>query len=227
MNIASCTLNLIQNKCIINDLHLLVAFHEYYLLPHFKFFQEPDPEVKNSSSFIARHVLVRFFLMCEDISKMELHWESLVVFTDYKQSLNELNDDEKSISTTKRTHFLRCVKDATLKYFQVWANNLLFLCVFSDQATARCIAQIIVRRAVADTPEYFCNYHQKLINVRKFAQFVHSNSKENTISNTRTLDVIIENYPAVTLIASGGNIWSTSPSPILLSFKERYLSEFS
>ena len=78
--IASCTLNLIHNKCIINDLHLLVGFHEFFLNTHFNFFQEADPMVANSTSFIARHVTVRFFLMDQDIMKIENEYDNISHF---------------------------------------------------------------------------------------------------------------------------------------------------
>ena len=37
------------NKIIINDMHLLVTFHESFLFTHFQFFQNNDPAIKNSA----------------------------------------------------------------------------------------------------------------------------------------------------------------------------------
>ena len=56
--IASCTLNLMTNKAILNDLELLVAFHSFFLFPHFKFLQDGDKECGGTPSFIARHMTV-------------------------------------------------------------------------------------------------------------------------------------------------------------------------
>ena len=56
--IASCALNLMTNKAILNDIELLVAFHSFFLFPHFKFLQDGDKECGGTPSFIARHMTV-------------------------------------------------------------------------------------------------------------------------------------------------------------------------
>ena len=69
--IASCTLNLMNNKVILNDLELLVAFHSFFLFTHFKFMQDGDKECGGTPGFIARHMTVRYFLMVEDLESVE------------------------------------------------------------------------------------------------------------------------------------------------------------
>ena len=82
-----------DNKCIINDLHLLVVFNENFLYPHFKFFQETDPKLKKSCSFLARHVTVWFYLMWEDRIQKENETEDIILFDNYKAFLCELDDN--------------------------------------------------------------------------------------------------------------------------------------
>ena len=55
--IASCTLNLMESPQIMNDLHLLTAFHTSFLFPHFKYLQLGDEDARNTPSFQARHLL--------------------------------------------------------------------------------------------------------------------------------------------------------------------------
>ena len=158
--------------------------------------------------------------MWEDLIKMEKEWENIALFDDYKASLSELDENEKSIAKMKLNYFIRCVKDATIKIFQIWTQDLLFLSIFSNQSTARCIVQMIMGHAVTDTPECFCKYHNRIINVSKFEEFVEANYNKNTIMEIRALPVIVNNYPAVAMISRGGNVWEASASPILNNFKK-------
>ena len=138
-----CTLNLIRNKIIINDLHLLVSFHEAFLYPHFKFLQNGEPQIKNSSSFIARHTTVRLFLVMEDLSNIENTWISIEKFDNYKQSLRGLSKSEQELYNNKITHFFRYVWDSILIHFIPWTKALLFLSLFLEQRTATCVTQMV------------------------------------------------------------------------------------
>jgi len=59
--IASCTLHLIEQKVIVNDLFLLCAVHEFFIFPHFKYLQLGDRAVRNTPAFQARHLLLQYF----------------------------------------------------------------------------------------------------------------------------------------------------------------------
>ena len=110
--------------------------------------------------------------------------------------------------STKQMHFIQYIEDATMKHFKAWTKNLLFLSIFSPSPMARCIAQIILGRTVTDTTEYFCEYHNRLIDVRQFANFVKPNCTDNSIMETHTLLIITNNFPAVSMIAGGRDVWT-------------------
>ena len=55
-DIASCNWSLAQEPMIISDLHLLSAFHEWFMFTHFKFLQGEEVESKRSG-YLSRHML--------------------------------------------------------------------------------------------------------------------------------------------------------------------------
>ena len=116
--IASCTLNLMDCKCIINDLHLLCAFHTFFLFPHFQFLQLGDPKAGNTPSFQARHVCVRYYLMLEDLLVIENDWETKEEFSEYVQTLEALDDDNMVIQKKKSTHCTRYVRESLTTHFK-------------------------------------------------------------------------------------------------------------
>ena len=78
-----------------NDLDFLVGFHEAWLFPHFKFFQSGDSKAGKTPGFMSREILVRYYLMLEDLNKMdEDSWRNHEKFQTYKNSFDILNDNE-------------------------------------------------------------------------------------------------------------------------------------
>eukprot|EP00957_Ditylum_brightwellii_P129258 9860134-Ditylum_brightwellii.AAC.1 len=69
--IASCTVNLINNECIINDLDLLVAYHQSFLDPYFSFSQLGDLRTGKMGGFWYCHIAVWYYLMRKDLERMD------------------------------------------------------------------------------------------------------------------------------------------------------------
>jgi len=94
--ISSCTLNLMQNKAICNDLDLIVSFHSFFLFPHLKFLQIGDQDAGNTPSFLAPYMVVRYFCMLDDIGFIKSGgWKTHLKFEEYVISLNGLDDNDK------------------------------------------------------------------------------------------------------------------------------------
>ena len=138
-----------------------------------------------------------------------------------------MDENEKRITKRKFTHFIRCVKDETTKYFSVWTQDLLFLAIFLTQATAQCVAQVILGLSITNTPIYWCAYHKRMVNVSKPSTSKIDNCKDDIRMKICTLPVIIEHYTAVSMIAHMGNIWSQTAPPFLLRFQRAYLVEYA
>ena len=63
--------SLIKKSVVLNDLELLVTFHEAFLFPHFRFLHLGDLQTGNKASFLCRHITIRYFLMIEDLESMQ------------------------------------------------------------------------------------------------------------------------------------------------------------
>ena len=228
MKIASCTLNLLQKPVIINDLELLVAFHRAFLFPHFQSLQLGDPRTGNKASFIARHIAVRYFLMIEDLEKMEGdEWMNHEMFISFLATLNILNEEEK-IQQKKITLFLKFIRQSIEKHFKQWIDRLFFLGIWADQPMGKAFARKIIGNAEVVRNEFkYCDFHDRNIDLHKFDGWIQSNVSNATVMTARTLPSIRDNYVAVTLVALGHDMWSPTIVGPLLQLRQVFLREFS
>ena len=92
--ITSCTLNFMDSKCIINDLHLLCAFHNFYL-PILQILAAWGRQSIEHSKFPSKARNCSLFLILEDLLTIEDYWEREEGFSEYASTMNELiNEDE-------------------------------------------------------------------------------------------------------------------------------------
>ena len=86
---------------------------------------------------------------------------------------------------------------------------------------------MVIGRNISSPPEYVCDYHKKMINVRKFSNFVIKHSSNQAIMNIQNLPCINTSAASVALITSGANIWAANTYPTLNAFKHLYLHEYA
>ena len=118
-----------------SDVHLLVAIHTWFLFPHFKWSQLGDPDVGGTPSFMSRHMLVRYFLMVQQIEDgTNENWMQMDEFKGFVDSMQTLDISEKNLQKEKGKHFLRIVRASLTKHFCSWVSaNLLFLSLFNEK----------------------------------------------------------------------------------------------
>ena len=68
-NIASSNKSLMEEPMIISDLHLIAAFHKFWMVPHFTFLQRGD-DIGKRPSYVARRILEQYFLMYKDLKNI-------------------------------------------------------------------------------------------------------------------------------------------------------------
>ena len=160
---ASATWNLMHRPQTINDLHLLAAFHETFLFPHFKFLQLGDKEAGNTPSFQARHQLIRYFLMDFDLQSIKNDFRNKEEFQKYVSTFDNLNEEQKTIHNKKFTCFIKEVNDSLHKHFgQYKDGSLFFLALFSNQPAASVVANHIFGRTNSSlVNEFYDQYHKK------------------------------------------------------------------
>ena len=140
-------------------MHLVCAFHESFLFPHFKFLQLADEEGSGTPSFQARHLTVRYFLMMEDLKDIKEKWRTNEYFNDYGNSLALLSATDKQKQQQKFTYFFRYVSESLTIHFKQWTEHLLFLALFSNQKTAAPVANILLGRSDETCCEIYDKNH--------------------------------------------------------------------
>lgn len=227
--ISSCTLNLMGLPPILFDFELLCAFHKFFLFPHFKFLQGSDPMTGSTPSFLCRHMLVRYFIMVQDIDKLsEDRWKDEIVFSDVLHRYNTLDENEKVIATKKISHFIRYVKESLTKHFKQWCNELFFLSIFSNKETATVIAKYVLGQSLESCSGiYCCDFHKCSINMLEFVSFLTCNVSNDTVYHTRMLPFVTENSTGLRLIASGQSLWGQCNDATLVSLRKKFLKRFA
>ena len=95
------------NKAVFNHLELIVLFHLFLLSPHFQRLQIGDLSSVSTPSFLARHMVVQFFLMLGDIGIIEKEgWKTRPLFRYYASKPNGFDDGDK-INQNNNFAFLR------------------------------------------------------------------------------------------------------------------------
>ena len=227
--VAVSTLALIKEPMIMSDVHLIAAFHNWFLFSHFKWCQLGDPEVGGTPSFQSRHMLVRFFIMLTQVEDaMEEKWMDMAEFNKFVRSLDNINDNEKEIQKKKVAHFLRIVKGSLTKHFKMWVSEkIFFLSLFGEQVIATCVARFLLGQGQEYEGDYESVSHGRKINMTKFVFFLCGHCKENEIRAMRSSPFMLANGLAIRMLADGGNIWDSSSHPPLQEFCNLYKTSYA
>ena len=81
----------------------------------------------------------------------------------------------------KRTHFFRYVSESLHNHFKQWTNDLFFLSLFSPQATATIVANVILGKTIDMAQTYYCSIHTRNINLLAFNCFLNDWCSDITI----------------------------------------------
>ena len=165
--------------------------------------------------------------MEEDLKSIEGEkWRTNAKFDDYLKSFQELSNEDKTTQNKKRTHFFRYVKESLHNHFKQWTNDLFFLSLFSPHETVSIAANVIFGKRINTTRMYYCQFHDKHINLNAFQTFLNEKCSNTVIMTTRSLPGVTQNHLSIQLIANGANPWTSSNST-LTDLKNLYLFQYS
>jgi hypothetical protein len=92
-----------------SDIHLIDAYHKYFLCSHFAWLQKGNPQLGNKPGFLNRHIVVRYFLMLQELSAAYEGegegWKELDAFKSFRESMEPL-DEATKVKQTKKGNFL-------------------------------------------------------------------------------------------------------------------------
>ena len=86
-------------------------------------------------------------------------------FGEYVETLNELDNNDKSIQNRKFIHFTRYVRGSLIRHFKRWTGDVLFVCLFSNQPIASILAKPLKGEDINRLAgELFDEYYNRFIN---------------------------------------------------------------
>ena len=161
---------------------------------------------------------------------MKNSWENNEKFSEYKESLLLLDKEDKMVQNKKRTNIFVIMENSLHKHFGIWAGQLLFLSVYSNQPSASLVVRRVIRgrmgRRQEDVVSYYDKDHKKTVNLQKFNLFLEKYVRTEAINDTRNLPFVKNNATALSLVADGIDMWNVS-IPALVELQTTYIHRYA
>ena len=220
--IASGLLALIKEPVIVSDIQLIASFHECFLNEHFSWFQKGDPDVGSTPGYLARHILLRYFLMHSDLTKLKDDgWKKSGKMAQFVENLNNpkmdslmddpvgmVGDDKnnegkkktkqitiKSFQERKANKFFQFAYEALEKHYKKYANDLLFLSLYGERVTTTCVAKLLLGKQIEeDASNVYSEIHKIHISPIAFSKFLSEKVQllVDELSNSHHIKMISE-----------------------------------
>jgi hypothetical protein len=101
--IASNLLSLASSNWIVADIYLIAGVAKSWLNPHMRWYQGSDPNA-GTPGFLCFHRQVQYFLMLEDLKKIEESWREMDEFVAFsKKLLTKTNAKQKQLKEDMAT----------------------------------------------------------------------------------------------------------------------------
>ena len=162
--IASGILSLMREPIIVSDIKLIACFHDVFLNEHFDWLQKGDDEIGGTPGFLGRHMLLRYFLMHSDLSKLvDSGWKR--VGEKMKPFLNSLEEEDmnvpikdpedpdgesmtvgKKIQIKKAEIFFKVSLTILEKHYDRFCNKFLYLSLYGEKCSSETVASILLSK---------------------------------------------------------------------------------
>ena len=158
------------------DVTLIKCLHTYWIFPHFTYLQGGDQLTGDVPGYQARLLLVRYFLMHNDLKRLEDGgWKQNQNFEGLVDTIGHLDTNEKDKMQNKMKHIVNVMLKSLTKHFDPWANQLLFLSIFSERETATIVASLIVGSPSpcnSSPTRFLSTLHGCEVDLQQFEEFV-------------------------------------------------------
>ena len=211
--IASSTLGLMHKPTIMCDLEILCTFHSWFLFRHFRYLQKSDEGVAGTPSFLSRHLLVRYFVMTNEMEEaiVDDKWKTMGEFRDVIAALERCSDQEKEMQVRKVQYFLKIVKKMIDKHFGKWATSHLFYSLFSEQQSGRVVAHFMSGVPYNGPPDYESTEHKTKVNLVQFYEFLKAKcDTEHLVKQLSDEHMLETKGLELQFIRQGMNMWDTA-----------------
>eukprot|EP00978_Attheya_sp_CCMP212_P006532 scaffold15109_cov63-Attheya_sp.AAC.2 len=229
--IASGVQSLLGEVTIRSDVHIIAAFHEYYLFSHFAWLQKGDPDVGNTPGFLARHIGVRYFLMHSELVKANTDeaWRNIPEFDGVVKFINLIPDEKtRQLQVDKVKQFLRLAREILEKHFDLWVNEYIFFALFSEANTAQVVSQFLLGQEAhgfAENGMCESNIHGQTISLTHLRSFLEERCKTDKLAIRMSVHLApLQMQGGIKAIADGMDMWAT-PCPMRLAPSKMHYKE--
>ena len=221
-----------QEPKIKADMHMVAAYHEYFLFGHFDWLQKGDPRIGNKPGFLSAHIGSRYFLMYQDLRKCcNDGWRELPKFDQFRQSLQELSAESRYFHAENCNAFVAKALECLETHFGIWVRDNLHLSLFAEPQIAKVVVQFLVGRPHDIVEENFVSaIHKQDVNIKEFREFLEKKAcRDNQLTCCYTvsrfwdqiMDMATEQQP------HRHGMWSPDCSHDMKDFKDFYLETFA
>ena len=75
--------------------------------------------------------------------------------------------------------------------------------------------------------EYYSELQKRTINLHEFDGWIRDTVSYSIVMKTQSLPIVADNYEALRLVAISEDMWCCDASPILISFRNQYLTQYA
>jgi hypothetical protein len=176
-----------------------------------RWYQGSDPNV-GIPGFLSFHRQIGYFLMLEDLKKIEVSWREMDKFAPFSKKLFTMtNLNQKQLKEEMATSFVRKMSSQVRKHNkQYLLTKHLIRSVFAERETGQAVAQLLKgsQEAMASlSGPYFSRQHDREIDCEKFAKFLRDKIPLTLLAELRTDPTIQFHSGAIDQIAVGPDMW--------------------
>jgi hypothetical protein len=212
--IASNLLSLASSDWIVADIYLIAGVAKSWLNPHMRWYQGSDPNIK-TPGFLSFHRQVRYFLMMENLKKIENSWREMDEFSALATKLHTMtNLTQKKLKEDMVSSFVKKMASQVRKHNKRYLlTKHLVRAVFAECQTGQAVAQFLKggnEGMPSLSAPYFSEMHNQEINCEKFMLFLKSEISLTTLEQLRIDPAVHRHREAIDQIAIGLDIWDAT-----------------
>jgi hypothetical protein len=205
--IASNLLLLASSNWIVADIYLIAGVAKSWLNPHMKWYQGSDPNI-GTPGFLSFYCQVRYFLMIEDLQKIENSWREMDEFSALANKLLTMtNLTQKKMKEDMVISFVKKMTSQVRKHNKRYLQTKLLVCsVFPECQTGQVVAQFLKGHDDEDIScsllePYYSKMHRQEIDCEKLLLFLKSEIPLTTLERLQTDFAVICHQEAIDQIA--------------------------
>ena len=170
--IASYLHSYLHENMLLAHLSFLNAYSKAWWSKHFDW-QKCIDDKSGSAGFLARHMVIRYYLQSLDLDNLKVSWKTNRMFNDYVRYFptNNLTYTADQLASD----FFERVHDRHVKHFEQWRTKYAYVALAGDSIPATALANWILQQdpPLTQLPiQYESTTHMRTINTQALLSFI-------------------------------------------------------